>query len=248
VLAVIESLATDSQSTREGGKSRQLAGSFLRAGDRTRTGDPLFTRQALYQLSYSGECAVLQDSWWIPAPARCWRDHLVTTFLRRGRPGDHRKEDPGGRAIRTAPSIIGHPSLRLQSPRWTLDKPWTEAWSRYSRACSRHDGRCRIKSGCGSVLKFWTKRLRKRSGSKPHSPSSPRIAWSAEGGIGFAPDSGGVGDRLEASVCTTWDFGRPNQTLHGLINGSPLLAARLNVGDGLYTTRGLEPRDCIPGC
>jgi hypothetical protein len=27
------------------------------AGDRTRTGDPLFTRQALYQLSYSGEKA-----------------------------------------------------------------------------------------------------------------------------------------------------------------------------------------------
>ncbi len=25
-----------------------------KAGDRTRTGDPLFTRQVLYQLSYSG--------------------------------------------------------------------------------------------------------------------------------------------------------------------------------------------------
>jgi hypothetical protein len=30
---------------------------FRRAGDRTRTGDPLFTRQALYQLSYSGKMA-----------------------------------------------------------------------------------------------------------------------------------------------------------------------------------------------
>ena len=27
---------------------------FVRAGERTRTADPLFTRQALYQLSYSG--------------------------------------------------------------------------------------------------------------------------------------------------------------------------------------------------
>ena len=34
-----------------------FAGFFQQAGDRTRTGDPLFTRQALYQLSYSGTMA-----------------------------------------------------------------------------------------------------------------------------------------------------------------------------------------------
>jgi hypothetical protein len=34
--------------------SRGFAGHFTRAGERTRTADPLFTRQALYQLSYSG--------------------------------------------------------------------------------------------------------------------------------------------------------------------------------------------------
>jgi hypothetical protein len=34
--------------------SRGFAGYFTRAGERTRTADPLFTRQALYQLSYSG--------------------------------------------------------------------------------------------------------------------------------------------------------------------------------------------------
>src|SRR2546430_2245718 len=32
---------------------------FAKAGERTRTGDPLFTRQALYQLSYSGRCPSL---------------------------------------------------------------------------------------------------------------------------------------------------------------------------------------------
>src|ERR1700681_4507000 len=36
---------------------RGFAGRFVRAGERTRTADPLFTRQALYQLSYSGATA-----------------------------------------------------------------------------------------------------------------------------------------------------------------------------------------------
>jgi hypothetical protein len=33
------------------------------AGDGTRTRDPLFTRQALYQLSYSGKATESRDKW-----------------------------------------------------------------------------------------------------------------------------------------------------------------------------------------
>ena len=36
-------------------QSAGIAARLLQAGERTRTADPLFTRQALYQLSYSGK-------------------------------------------------------------------------------------------------------------------------------------------------------------------------------------------------
>jgi hypothetical protein len=67
-----------------------LAGGFAEAGDGTRTRDPLFTRQALYQLSYSGtmpECTGRSRRRWRRWGRRLvgvfpwWRDPLLTDSL-----------------------------------------------------------------------------------------------------------------------------------------------------------------------
>jgi hypothetical protein len=42
--------------------------------------------------------------------------------------------------------------------------------------------------------------------------------------------------------------GGPPQILHGFINGKPLGRARFEMGEGLFTARALELRDCMPGC
>ena len=61
-------------------KCGSFAGIFVQAGERTRTADPLFTRQALYQLSYSGVYGLVMRLCVIRGLPRCDRRGRSVTY------------------------------------------------------------------------------------------------------------------------------------------------------------------------